>query len=155
MSNTWDGVPELEQLRAQRAELADRVRAPWWYLAAFAVSLAVVCAVPVASHYSSIAGGWPDLAALAVFYLLQAALARVSGVSIGTRTLRYPSGRAAGVAMIVVVVAAVVAEGLLLRHGLLAAAVATGLAGAVAGTGCQLAHLRGIRRDLRAGRGAA
>lgn len=43
------------------------------------------------------AGLWCTLLAIVLFYLLQHALARVSGVKVGTRTLQqYPSGRAWG-----------------------------------------------------------
>ena len=153
MSNAAEDVAELERLRAQRAQLANRVRAPWWYLAAFAVVLALICAVPIASHYLSGLGNWSALVAIVVFYLLQGALARASGVAVGTRTLRYPSGRAAGIAMMVVVVAAVVAEMVLLRRGLLGAAIVVGVLATAVGAGCQQAHLRGIRRDLRTGGG--
>lgn len=150
--NSGDGMTELDRLRAQRAQLAERVRAPWWYLAVFAAVLALMCAVPFASNYlSPAAGSWSPVAALVLYYLLQAALARASGVAAGTRTLRYPSARAAGFTMIAVVAAAVVAEALLVTHGLTSAAIAVGVLATAVGTGCQRAQLRGIRRDLRTG----
>ena len=45
-------------------------------------------------------------------------------------------------------------EGLLLDRGLLAAAIVVGVLATLAGTGCWLGHLRGIRRDLETGMGA-
>jgi hypothetical protein len=90
-----------------------------------------------------------------VFYLLQHALARVSGVAVSARTLQqYPSGRAWGIAMIVIIIAASAVETLLLDRGLLAAAIVVGVLATLAGTGCWQGHLRGIRRDLETGRGA-
>src|SRR5579875_7203 len=150
MSNPAEDAAELEQLRAQRAHLADRLRAPWWYLAGFAVVLALTLAVPIGMHYFGGAGNW-SMAALVLWFLLQGALARASGVAVGTRTLRYPSGRAAGIAMMVVVVAALIAEMLLTRHGLVAEAIVVGVLATAVGVGCWQAHLRGIRRDLRTG----
>jgi hypothetical protein len=56
--------------------------------------------------------------------------------------------------MLVVLLAASAVETLLLEHGLLAAAIVIGVLATLAGTGCWLGHLRGIRRDLETGRGA-
>ena len=89
-----------------------------------------------------------------VFFLLQYALARVSGVDVGIRTWQYPSGRAWTIALVVVIFAASWVESLLLEHGLLAAAIVVGVLATVAGTVCWQGHLRGIRRDLETGRGA-
>jgi hypothetical protein len=155
---TRDGtknVAELELLRAQRARLASRLKTPWWYVAGIAFAWAVAFAVPIGSRYLTGAGIGGTLLAIVVFYLLQHVLARVSGVNVGTRTLyQYPSGRVAGIAMIVLIVAASEVETLLLKHGLLAAAIVVGVLATLAGTGCWQAHLRGIRRDLETGRGA-
>lgn len=155
MRDYTENVAELELLRAQRAQLASRLKTPWWYVAGIAFAWAVACAMPIGSHYLTGAGIGGTLLAIVVFYLLQLALARVSGVDVGTRTLRqYPSGRAWFIAMLVVLLAASAVETLLLEHGLLAAAIAAAVLATVAGTGCWLGHLRGIRRDLETGRGA-
>ena len=155
MRDDTENVAELELLRAQRAQLASRLKTPWWYVAATAFVLAVACAVPIGSHYLIGAGLWCTLLAIVLFYLLQHALARVSGVVVGTRTLQqYPSGRAWGIAMIVVIVTNSAVGSLLLQHGLLAAAIVVGVLATLAGTGCWQGHLRGIRRDLETGRGA-
>jgi hypothetical protein len=53
-----------------------------------------------------------------------------------------------------IIIAASAVESLLLKHGLLAAAIVAGVLATLAGTGCWLGHLRGIRRDLETGRGA-
>ena len=155
MRDDTENVAELELLRAQRAQLASRLKTPWWYVAGMAFAWAVACAMPIGSHYLTGAGIGGALLAIVVFYLLQHALARVSGVDVGTRTLQqYPSGRPWGIAMIVIIIAASGVETLLLKHGLLAAAIVVGVLATLAGTGCWHGHLRGIRRDLETGRGA-
>jgi hypothetical protein len=154
MRDDTENVAELELLRAQRAQLASRLKTPWWYVAATAFALAVACAVPIGSHYLTGAGIGGTLLATVLFYLSQHALARVSGVNVGTRTLQYPSGRAWGIAMIVVIIANSAVETLLLDRGLLAAAIVVGVLATLAGTGCWQGHLRGIRRDLEKGRRA-
>ena len=146
---------ELELLRAQRAQLASRLKTPWWYVAGMTFGWAVAFAMPIGDHYLVGAGIVGTLLVIAVVSLLQYALARVSGVDVGTRTLRqYPSGRAWFIAMLVVLLAASAVETLLLEHGLLAAAIVVAVLATLPGTGCWLGHLRGIRRDLETGRGA-
>ena len=155
MRDDTENVAELELLRAQRAQLASRLKTPWWYVAGMAFAWAVACAMPIGSHYLTGAGIGGTLLAIVVFYLLQHALARVSGVDVGTRTLRqYPSGRAWFIAMLVVLLAASGVETLLLDRGLLAAAIVVGVLATLAGTVCWQGHLRGIRRYLETGRGA-
>jgi hypothetical protein len=51
MRDGTEHVAELELLRVQRAQLASRLKTPWWYIAGTAFALAVACAVPVGSHY--------------------------------------------------------------------------------------------------------
>jgi hypothetical protein len=143
---------KLELLRAQRARLASRLKTPPWYVAAMAVTWAVACAMPIGSHYISGAGIVGALLAIAVLLVAQQALALVSGVAVGTRTVRqYPSGRPWFRVMIVIVIAAFGGETLLLQHGQLPAAIVVGVLATLAGTGCWLGYLRGIRRDLETG----
>ena len=149
-----ENVAELELLRAQRAQLARRLKTPWWYVAGTAFAWAVAFAMPIGSHYLTGAGIGGALLAIVVFLLLQHALARVSGVDVGIRTWQYPSGRAWTIAIVVVIFAASWLESILLEHGLLAAAIVVGVLATLAGTVCWLGHLRGIRRDLETGRGA-
>jgi len=151
VSSDLDNVAKLELLRAQRAQLANRLKTPWWYVAATVFAWAAAFAMPIGSHYFIGAGVWCALLAIVVFFLAQHALAMVSGVDVGIRTWQYPSGRAWTIAMIVVIVAATGVETLSLEHGLLAAAVVVGVLATLAGTGCSQGHLRGIRRDLETG----
>lgn len=150
MRRDEESSPELEMLRVQRAQLASQLKTPWWYVAAMTVVLALICAMPIGTHYLPGVGAWGGVLAIAVFYLVQHALARATGVAITTRTLRYPSARSWGIAMIVIVVAASEGESLLLRHGPLGAAIALGVFATLAEVGCWVGHLRGIRRDLEA-----
>jgi hypothetical protein len=147
----------LELLRVQRSRLADRMRPPWWYLTGIAIVWALVFAAPFSSRY--LPQGvriWPILAAtLAVACLMQWGLARATGIAVATRMLRYPSGRPAGIAIIVVGTATIVTEIFLIRRGLLVAAIIVAALAVVVEVACQQAHLRGIRQDLRGGGGAA
>jgi hypothetical protein len=154
MRDETGNVAELELLRAQRAQLASRLKTPWWYVAATAFAWAVAFSMPIGSHYLIGAGFWCLLLAIVVFLLAQHALARVSGVDVGIRTWQYPSGRAWTIAVVVVIFAASGVETLLLEHGLLAAAIVVGVLATLAGTCCWQGHLRGVRRDLETGRGA-
>jgi hypothetical protein len=147
----------LERLRAQRSRLADRMRPPWWYLPGIGLLYALVFAVPFGSRF--LPQGvriWPILlAVLAVAYLLQWGLVRATGIAVDTGSLRYPSGRPAVIAMIVVSAVALVTEAFLIRRGLVVAAIVVAALAVVAEVAAQRAHLRGIRQDLRAGGGAA
>lgn len=144
------GLSALEQLRVQRARLAERLRPPWWYLPGSAFLWAMVGAVPFAYHYLN-AGAYLSVLVLAVWVLLQWGLARATGVAVGTRTLRYPSARTAGIAMLVAGFGAMAAESVLLNNGLVVAAIAVAVPAVPVAVACQWATLRGIRRDLRRG----
>jgi len=146
----------LELLRVQRGRLADRMRPPWWYLTGVAIMYALVFAVPFGQRYLSQGFSiWPIFAAaLAVACLLQWGLARATGIAVATRTLRYPAGRPARIAMIVVSFVALVTETFLIDRGLPAAAIVVAALAVVAEVAAQQAALRGIRQELRAG-GAA
>jgi ABC-type sugar transport system permease subunit len=147
----------LEQLRIQRSRLADRMRPPWWYLTGAAVLWAVVFASPFSSRY--LPRGmptWPVMvAAVAVACLLQWGLTRATGLAIGIPDLTYRPGRPARIAMLVVSLAALGAEHFLVGRGLAVAAIVVAALAVGAAVVSVQAALRGIRRDLRAGGGAA
>jgi hypothetical protein len=147
----------LELLRVQRSRLADRMRPPWWYLSGSAILWAVVFAGPFSSRY--LPRGvptWPIMvAAVAVACLLQWGLTRATGIKVSFRNLRFPaSGRPGRIAVFVVSLAANETEFLLVRHGLLVAAIVVAALAVVAEVALLQAQLRGIRQELRAG-GAA
>lgn len=154
MASDMDPVAELELLRTQRSQLASRRRTPWWYVAATFVAWGLAFAMPIASHYLVGAGAWCALLAIVVLYVAQYALARASGVDVGTRTWQYPSGRIWTIALVVVIVAGTGMEAFLFSHGSLVAAIWVAVIATLAGTASWIGHLRGIRRDLETGRRA-
>jgi hypothetical protein len=148
----------LQRLRVQRARLADRMRLPWWYLAGAAIVWAVAFAGPFSSRY--LPRGvptWPIFAAAAaVACLMQWGLTRATGIKLPFRNLRYPSpGRPVGIAILVVFLAASETEFLLVRGGLLVAAIVVAAVGVAAEIALLQAALRVTRRELRGGGGAA
>jgi hypothetical protein len=148
----------LELLRVQRSRLADRMRSPWWYLTGVAFMWALVFAGPFGSRYlpRGVSPYPPILVAvLVVACLLRWGQARATGLKVGFRNLSYRPGRPAGIAMLVVSIAASGAETFLIRRGLLAAAIAVAALAVVAEVAAQQALLRAIRQDLRGGGGAA
>lgn len=149
--NSEENSDDLQRLVWQRARLADQVHAPAWYLAGFAAMMALFLAAPFGTHYLQWAGSVAIVLALVVYFLLQAGLARASGLAIGTRTLRYPSGRAAGIVLMVASVGAFLAETILLQHSQSGDAVGVAILAVAIAVIAWQAHLRGIRRDLRTG----
>jgi hypothetical protein len=147
----------LEQLRVQRSRLADRMRAPWWFLAGVAILYGLTFAAPFSQRY--LPQRFPIwlilLAALALACLMQWGLTRATGINVGFPDLTYRPGRPARIAMLVLSLAATVTEHFLIDSGLTAAAVAVAVLAVVAGVVSVQAALRGIREDLRRGGGAA
>ncbi len=148
----------LELLRVQRGRLADRMRPRWWYLAGIAFLWALVFAAPFGSRYLP-QGVSPFplilVVALPVACLLYWGQARATGIKTGFRNLSYRPGRPAGIAMLVVSIAASATETSLIRRDLIAAAIAVAALAVAAEVAAQQALLRAIRQDLRAGGGAA
>lgn len=149
--NEAERPEELQRVDWQRARLADRVQAPAWYLASFAGTLAVLVAAPFGSHYLHWGSGVSILAAMAIFFVLQAGFARASGIAIGTRTLRFPSGRAAGIGLVVASVAGISVETVLLHRSQVGDAIGVGILAVAVGVVCWRFHLQRIRRDVRTG----
>ena len=148
----------LERLRVQRGRLADRMRPPWWYLAGIAFLWAPVFAAPFGSRYLPRGvSPFPLILAIAlpVACLLYWGQARATGIKMGFRNLSYRPGRPAGIAMLVVSIAANGTETSLIRRDLLAAAIVVAALAVAAEVALQRAALRGIRQELRAGGGAA
>ena len=154
----------LELLQVQRNRLADRMRPPWWYLPGAAVAWVVAFTGPFSLRYLPRVDYWAiGLAQLAVWCLLQWGLARATGIKVGPRPMRvlrdglfyYRPGRPALIAIIVASLAIGEIEFLLIRHGLLAAAIVVAVLGVAAEVALQQAWLREIRQDLRSGGGAA
>ena len=164
MSDVARDPATLEQLRAQRSRLADRLRPPWWYLTGIAILYALLFASPFSSQYLPQGDYWAIVAAiLAVACLLQWGLDRTTGIKVGPRLLRvlrdglfyYRPGRPARITMMVVSLAALVTEVSLIRDGLLAAAIVVAALALAAEVALQQAVLQEIRQDLRGGGGTA
>jgi hypothetical protein len=154
----------LELLRVQRSRLADRIRPPWWYLPGVAIAWAVAFTSPFSLRYLPRVDYWAlALTQLAAWCLLQWGLTRATGIKVGPRPVRvlrdglfyYRPGRPALIAIIVLSLAAGETEFLLLRHGLLAAAIVAAALAVAAEVALQWAWLAEIRQDLRDGGGAA
>ncbi len=161
-----DPPDPLEQLRVMRGRLADRVRPPWWYVPGVAAVWALFFAGPFTSRsYSSprSVSTWAIVVPIvAVCFLLQWGLTRATGLKTDLRPVRVLQdgllaarpGRPAAIAILVVSFAGLGAEMLLIRHGLLAAAVVVAALAVAVGVSAQLALLRAFRRTLRGGGGA-
>jgi uncharacterized membrane protein (DUF4010 family) len=144
----------LELLRVQRSRLADRIRAPWWYLTGIAFMWALVFAAPFGSRYLPRGfSPYPPIlvAGLAVAFLLRWGQVRASGMKMGFRNLSYRPARPAGIAMLVVSIAANGTETSLIRRGLLVAAIVVAALAVAAEVAAQQALLRAIRQDMRDG----
>lgn len=150
MTGDSSGAGQLRCLEGQRARLADRVRAPWWYLVGYPLMWVVLIGSPFAAHFLRF-GSLVLVVALALAYLLEWGFGRTTGVALRTnRTMdRYPETRPAGIAILIVAGLAVVAEFLLVGNGRLTVAAVIGAVSVPVILGCQLAVFRGIRRDLR------
>ena len=100
---------------------------------------------------------WPIFAAAAaVACLLQWGLTRATGIKLPFRNLRYPSpGRPVGIAILVVCLTAGETEFLLIRGGLLAAAIVVAALAVAAEMALLQIALRVTRQELRGGGGAA
>jgi hypothetical protein len=151
MGEAADG---LEQVRQQRAALAERVTLPWWYLVLFTAAIVALLSSPFASRYGS--PGLSDLVflpALVIMVGLDRLLGYATGAKLSRRTmLAYPSTRPAGVAVIVTVGAAVVGVNALLGSGQVAVAVGVVVVAAAAAVGCLVRLTAAIRDDIREGR---
>ena len=167
MRDTARDPAALELLRVQRSRLADRMRPPWWYLPGTTIVWALFFAGPFTSRsFSSptAVSTWAILVPIAaVCFALQWGMTRATGIKAGPRPFRllrdglfyYRPGRPAGIATMVVSVAALGTESSLIRHGLLVAAIAVAALAVAANVAAMQVLLRAIRQDLRSGGGAA
>ena len=155
--------PALELLRAQRSRLADRMRPPWWYLPGVAIMWALFFTGPLISGSfsspSSVSTWAIAIPVLAVACLAQWGMDRATGMKAGPRPGRmlrdglfyYRPGRPVAIAMFVVVLVGMMTETSLIRHGVLAAAIAVAVFAVAAMAALQWARLRAIRQELRGG----
>ncbi|GAA0335952.1 hypothetical protein NE235_15050 [Actinoallomurus spadix] len=143
----------LDQLRRQRATLAERIRLPWWYLTVGAVMAAAVMAVPFLSKYvSPVVSQWVALVPVVVMIGLDRLWARTSGVRLPYRLARYPSVRPIGLVTVAIAFAGYVTERLLLDHGQTALAVVVVVIMAAVTVGILIRRTTAIRNDITEGR---
>jgi hypothetical protein len=156
MGDAARDLAALERLRVQRGRLADRMRAPWWYLTGIGIMYALVFAFPFVSWYSGVSIWLFFVVTLAVAWLLWWGWTRATGIKTGFRNLRYPAaGRPVRIVIVVVSIGTIAAEHFLIDRGLIAAGIVVACLAVGAEVVAQQAALRAIRQELRAGGGTA
>lgn len=149
-----DGSRDLQQLQQQRTALAQRLRLPWWYLAATAVLIAVVLVLPfLQPRYVSDEVGQDALPVLILTQLgLSRLLDRTTGVKYRGRDTTYPTARPVMWVTCAVALASVVGEHVLLGRGDTALAIVLVIVTVAAAVGILLWQNAAIRHDIRQGR---
>jgi hypothetical protein len=145
---------DLEQLRRQRATLAERIRLPWWYLTVAAVMMAAVMTAPfLTEHYSPVVSEWAALVPMLVMIGVDRLWARTTGVRLPRRLARrYPSVRPIGWVTLAIAVVGYVTERLLLDHGQTALAVVVVVIMTAVAVGLLVRRTAAIRKDITEGR---
>jgi len=149
-----DGSRDLERLQRQRTALAQRLRLPWWYLAATAVVVAVLLGLPFLQprYVSDEAGQVSSLVLIMIQFGLSRLLENTTGVKYRGRNMSYPSARPVMWVTCAVAAASVAGEGVLLRGGDTVLAVAVVVVTVAAVVGILLWQNAAIRHDVRQGR---
>ncbi|WP_405888567.1 hypothetical protein OG762_28590 [Streptomyces sp. NBC_01136] len=149
-----DGSRDLQQLQQQRTALAQRLRLPWWYLAATAVLIAAVLALPfLQPRYISEEVGQSSLPVLILTQIgLSRLLVRTTGVKYRGRNMTYPSARPVMWVTLAWALTSVAGEHVLLGRGHSVLAIALVIVMAAAAVGIALWQNAAIRHDIRQGR---
>jgi predicted MFS family arabinose efflux permease len=149
-----DGSRDLERLQQQRTALAQRLRLPWWYLAATAVLMAVLLGLPFLQprYVSDDAGQVSSLVLVLIQFGLSRLLENTTGVKYRGRNMYYPSARPVMWVTCAVAAASVAGEGALLRSGDTVLAVTVVVVTVAAVVGILLWQNAAIRLDIRQGR---
>jgi hypothetical protein len=150
-----NATPEsLEQLRRQRATLAERIRLPWWYLTLAAVAMVAVMTAPFLSKYVSPVGSqWVALVPVVVMIGIDRLWARTTGVRLPYQlTRRYPSVRPIRWITLAMAIVGYVTERLLVDHGQTALAVVVIVIMAAVTVGLLIRRTAAIRKDIGEGR---
>jgi hypothetical protein len=144
----------MAQVTAQREQLAERVRLPWWFWVLFTIATVGLVggslfARALPGDVSTYVITWPSI----LVYVLADRLVRWSrGISISTRMTAYPSARAPGVSFLVVAVIGVIGVVVLQRQGLPVWAGVVVAVATVLMVGAMVAMQRAMRQDIRDGR---
>lgn len=149
-----DNSRDLQQLQQQRSALAQRLRLPWWYLAATAVVMAAVLTLPFLQprHISGGVGQSSLLLLILAQIGLSRLLVRTTGVKYRGRNTTYPSARPVMWVTLAVALVSVAGEHALLGRGDTALAIALVIAVVAAVVGIMLWQNSAIRHDIRQGR---
>ncbi|SEC25161.1 hypothetical protein SAMN05216489_00262 [Streptomyces sp. 3213] len=149
-----DGSRDLDLLQQQRTALAQRLRLPWWYLAATAVLMAVLLGLPFLQprYVSDGAGQVSSLVLILIQFGLSRLLENTTGVKYRSRNLYYPSARPVMGVTCAVAVASVAGEGVFFRSGDTVLAITVGVVTVAAVVGVLLWQNAAIRHDIRQGR---
>ena len=148
----------MAQVTAQRAQLAEKARLPWWFWVLFTIATVgllggALFARALPGDVSVYVVTWPSL----LVYLLADRLVRWRrGISLSTATMRdYPSSRTAGIGFVLVAAAVVVAVGWFVRHDVLVWAAVVAGVGTCLSVGAMVVMQRGMLADIRDGRARA
>ncbi|WP_405991991.1 hypothetical protein [Streptomyces sp. NBC_00986] len=149
-----DGSRDLDLLQQQRTALAQRLRLPWWYLAATAALMAVLLGLPFLQprYVSDDAGQATSLVLILIQFGLSRLLENTTGVKYRSRNMYYPSARPVMWVTCAVAAASVAGEGVLLRSGDTVLAVTVVVVTVAALVGILLWQNAAIRHDIRQGR---
>ncbi|WP_217576656.1 hypothetical protein [Streptomyces sp. GbtcB7] len=146
-------VLNLTNLRVRTA-LAQRLRLPWWYLAATALLTAAVLALPfLQPRYISENVGQSSLPVLILTQTgLSRLLVRTTGVKYRGRNMAYPSARPVMWVAFAVALTSVAGEHVLRGRGYTVLAIALVIVVVGAAVGIVLWQNAAIRHDIRQGR---
>ncbi|MFJ9250516.1 hypothetical protein [Streptomyces sp. NPDC101776] len=152
-----DDSRELHQLQQQRTALAQRLRLPWWYLAATAVLTTAVLALPflqpgyISDGVSQGSSPVLILTQIGLNHLLD----RTTGVKYRGRSTTYPAARPVLWVTFAVALTSLAGEHALLGRGHIAPAIVLVIVAVAAMVGILLWQNAAIRHDIRQGRAVA
>jgi hypothetical protein len=144
----------MAQVAAQREQLAEKARLPWWFWALFTIATVGLVGGPLFARalpgdVSTYVITWPSI----LVYALADRLVRwTRGISISTRMTAYPSARVPGIAFLGIGIVGIVGVSTLHRPGLFGWAVALLVVASVLMVGAMVAMQRAMLADIRDGR---
>ncbi|HEY2222043.1 hypothetical protein [Actinomycetospora sp.] len=147
----------MAQVTAQREQLAEKARMPWWFWVLFTLATVGLIGGPLFSR--ALPGDLSDYAISLpsiLIYLVADRLVRWRrGISISSRMTAYPSAKGAGIAFVVLGIAGIVGVSTLHGPGQLPWAVAVVVVATVLLVGTMVVVQRAMLADIRDGRARA
>ncbi|MCD2197421.1 hypothetical protein LQ327_29025 [Actinomycetospora endophytica] len=144
----------MAQVAAQREQLAEKARLPWWFWVLFTVATVGLVGGPLFARalpgdVSTYVITWPSI----LVYAVADRLVRwTRGISLSTRMTAYPSARRPGIAFLLIGIVGIIGVSTLHRVEQLPWAVAVLVLATVLMVGAMVAMQRAMRRDIREGR---